>query len=87
MLSGMASAALGCLVGFLEQMKLWRGSSGFQYRRTSFAVCILAWILSLAGFGSLVGFIYPLFGYIGIPCVAYVLIKGASVFYHRKKAV
>ena len=87
MLSGMASAALGCLVGFLEQMKLWRGSAGFPYRRISFAVCILAWALSLAGFGSLVGFIYPLFGYIGIPCVAYVLFKGAAVVYHRKKAV
>ena len=83
MLSGMASAALGCLVGFLEQMKLWRGSAGFPYRRTSFAVCILAWALSLAGFGSLVGFIYPLFGYIGIPCVAYVLIKGFTLFRQR----
>ena len=86
MLSGMASAALGCLVGFLEQMKLWRGSAGFPYRRTSFAVCILAWALSLAGFGSLVGFIYPLFGYIGIPCVAYVLIKGAGAIRKRNKA-
>ena len=83
MLSGMASAALGCLVGFLEQMKLWRGSAGFPYRRTSFAVCILAWALSLAGFGSLVGFIYPLFGYIGIPCVAYVLFKGFTLFRQR----
>ena len=83
MLSGMASAALGCLVGFLEQMKLWRGSAGFPYRRTSFAVCILAWALSLAGFGSLVGFIYPLFGYIGIPCVAYVLVKGFTLFRQR----
>ena len=83
MLSGMASAALGCLVGFLEQMKLWRGSAGFPYRRTSFAVCILAWALSLAGFGSLVGFIYPLFGYIGIPCVAYFLFKGFTLFQQR----
>ena len=83
MLSGMASAALGCLVGFLEQLKLWRGSGGFPYRRISFAVCILAWALSLAGFGSLVGFIYPLFGYIGIPCVAYLLIKGFTLFRQR----
>ena len=83
MLSGMASAALGCLVGFLEQMKLWRGSARFPYRRTSFAVCILAWTLSLAGFGRLVGFIYPLFGYIGIPCVAYVLVKGFTLFRQR----
>ena len=87
MLSGMASAALGCLVGFLEQMKLWRGSAGFPYRRTSFAVCILAWALSLAGFGSLVGFIYPLFGYIGIPCVAYLLIRGAGAIRQRKNAI
>ena len=83
MLSGMASAALGCLVGFLEQLKLWRGSGGFPYRRISFAVCILAWVLSLAGFGSLVGFIYPLFGYIGIPCVAYLLIKDFTLFRQR----
>jgi uncharacterized membrane protein YkvI len=46
-------------------------------------VCILAWALSLAGFGSLVGFIYPLFGYIGIPCVAYVLFKGFTLFRQR----
>ena len=35
--------------------------------------CLAAWILSLAGFGNLVGIIYPLFGWLGIPCTACLL--------------
>ena len=79
MLSGMASAALGCLVGFLEQLKLRAVNTmpgcRFPYRRLSALTCAAAWALSLLGFGNLIGFIYPLFGYIGIPCVAAVLWK------------
>ena len=32
-------------------------------------------------------YLYPLFGYIGIPCVAYLLIRGAGAVRQRKKAI
>lgn len=85
MIAGMASAALGCLVGVLEQIRMsWsirhggagsRGIGVIPYPAASAAACVTAWLLSLLGFGSLIGLIYPLFGYIGIPCVLVLIIR------------
>ncbi|MBQ7534935.1 MAG: hypothetical protein IJT43_04870 [Stomatobaculum sp.] len=85
MLAAMYSAALGCLVGLLEQLRIraagsrsavWSGR--FPYRAVSAAACLGAWALSLMGFGSLIGIIYPLFGWMGIPCVVCLLGKRAG---------
>ena len=76
MLCGMASAALGCLVGLMEQLRLRLGNYTLtrpRYAVLSAGLCLAAWILSLAGFGNLVGIIYPLFGWLGIPCTACLL--------------
>ena len=80
MLAGMASAALGCLVGFLQEVKDRVGGTAFPYRRASAASLAAAWILSLFGFGNLIGFIYPLFGYLGFPCIVSVLLQWGNTY-------
>ena len=64
---GMFSAALSSIIPLLNQASLhW---PILKARRRSFLVlfCLAAYLLSLAGFGNLIGLIYPMFGYISIP--------------------
>ena len=64
---GMFSAALATVIALLTQTGLI--CPVIRRKRRSFLVllCLAAYLLSLVGFGNLVGLIYPLFGYISIP--------------------
>ena len=64
---GMFSAALATIIALVNQTGL-RAPVVLKKRRGSLAVfCVAAYLLSLAGFGNLVGLIYPVFGYLSIP--------------------
>ena len=71
---GMFSAALSSAVALVAQMVAIRPTVKAGTREITASVLILAWMLSLVGFGNLIGIIYPVFGYAGIPfllCVVY----------------
>ena len=64
---GMFAAALSSLIALLNQLGIhW---PILEQKRTLFlsVFSVLGYVLSLAGFGNLVGTIYPVFGYISIP--------------------
>ena len=64
---GMFSSALATIIALLTQLGLI--CPVIQRRRRSFLVlfCLAGYLLSLLGFGNLVGLIYPLFGYLSVP--------------------
>ena len=47
---------------------------------------VLVWAASLAGFGNLVGTVFPVFGYIGIGIIVCICIRYAQCL-RREKAV
>lgn len=60
---GMFACALGTLVALTAQLELhWT-----KAKRLSLPLMAAVFVLSLAGFGNLVGLIYPVFGYASIP--------------------
>lgn len=64
---GMFSSALASIIALLKQASFhW---PVLQVHRRSFLVLFLAiaYVSSLAGFGNLISFVYPIFGYISIP--------------------
>lgn len=67
---GMFAAALSSIIAFLNQGGLHWNSLQTHRRKWLLIVCLAAWLLSLAGFGNLIGIIYPIFGYISIPLLA-----------------
>ena len=71
---GMFSAALCSAVALVAQMAISHPAIETRTRLVTAGVLVSAWMLSLAGFGNLIGIIYPVFGYAGIPfliCVVY----------------
>ena len=64
---GMFSSALASIIALLKQASFhW---PVLQVHRRSFLVLflVIAYVSSLAGFGNLISFVYPIFGYISIP--------------------
>ena len=64
---GMFSSALSSLVALLNQGGFhWR--IFHEHRKPCMLITLaVAFVLSLAGFGNLIGVVYPLFGYVSIP--------------------
>ena len=64
---GMFSAALATIIALVNQILLIRPSLQRKRRFSLALCCLIAYLLSLAGFGNLVSIIYPVFGYLSIP--------------------
>ena len=73
---GMYMAAYGCITALLFQLQELLPAVRRHYRIGAAALCFLAAICSLAGFGSLVGMVYPVFGYLSMPFLLCVGVKG-----------
>lgn len=75
MLLGMFSAALGSLVALLVQLTLRRPALAKRRLPLTAGLSILSYLGSLLGFGSLIGTVYPLFGYASIPLLLCLLVN------------
>ena len=73
--TGMYGAALGCFLALYEQLAIRSGL--VRERRIPFFILsgITAFLCSLAGFSTLVGMVYPVFGYISIPLFVTLAVK------------
>jgi len=70
---GMFSAALSSIVALVNQcITIWPGLARRERALTPLLL-LGAWLLSLAGFGNLIGVIYPVFGYAGIPFLVFLV--------------
>jgi len=78
---GMFCAALSCSVALISQCTLRWPVLGNRPKAFTAALLIAAWLLSLAGFGNLIGIIYPVFGYAGIPFLMFLVNN-----WHKAKA-
>lgn len=84
LLFGMFSNGLASLVAFMEyanrNVKLMD-----RHRKSTMAILmLLVWAVSLAGFGNLVGTVFPVFGYIGIAFIVGICINYARCMKHNK---
>ena len=70
---GMFSSALSSSGAVINQLSLsWDWAN--KWRKLATALLLtLAWLLSLVGFGNLIGVIYPVFGYAGIPFLVFLV--------------
>lgn len=74
LLFGMFSNGLATLVAFMEYVNQ-RSKRMNAHRKISMALLmIVVWASSLAGFGNLVGTVFPIFGYIGIVLIVCIII-------------
>ena len=86
LLFGMFSNALASLVAFMEYMNSNIRVLNTHRKSTMAVLMMLVWAASLAGFGNLVGTVFPVFGYIGIGIIVCICIHYAQCL-QRKKAV
>ena len=86
LLFGMFSNALASLVAFMEYMNSNIRVLNTHRKSTMAVLMVLVWAASLAGFGNLVGTVFPVFGYIGIGIIVCICIHYAQCL-RRKKAV
>ena len=87
----MFSNGLASLVAFMEYANRHVKVMDAHRKITMAVLMLLVWAASLAGFGNLVGTVFPVFGYIGIAvivciCINYIrcgrdgnAVKGAAV--------
>lgn len=87
LLMGMFSNGLASLVALMEYVN--RHVKAFDsHRKITMAVLmLLVWAASLAGFGNLVGTVFPVFGYIGIVAIVCVCINYAKWRKRNKDSV
>lgn len=64
---GMFSAALSSIAAAVSQLALKWEWAAARNKTVTAVLLACAWLLSLVGFGNLIGVIYPVFGYAGIP--------------------
>ena len=75
MLLAMIVSALGCLVALQAQLELeWRKLAA-HHRLSLTVTLVVSCIASLLGFGTLIGVVYPVFGYASIPFFVYLLVR------------
>lgn len=72
---GMFSAAIAAMSAVVGQLAVRRGKDAFPTKRVTLVLLAAAWLLSMAGFGNLVGILYPIFGYLGIPFLVCLVIN------------
>lgn len=85
LLFGMFGTSLSSIVGVMEYAEQ---KSDFVHRHKKillFVVSVIGWICSLAGFGDLIGIVYPISGYFGFAVILAVIIH--YVISKRKKDV
>lgn len=78
---GMLGTSVSCTVAFENFIS---AKSEKAKSKRSFVVilsCVLCFFLSLAGFSDLIGFIYPVFGYLGFAALVLILVN-----YFRRKS-
>lgn len=84
LLLGMFSNGLASLVAFMEYVNR-RVKALESHRRITMAVLmLLVWAASLAGFGNLVGTVFPIFGYIGILFIVCICINYGRCMKRKK---
>ena len=82
LLLGMFSNGLASLVAFMEYVNRHLKVLDRHRRSTMAALMLLVWAASLAGFGNLVGTVFPVFGYIGIAVIVCICINYARCGKH-----
>lgn len=75
LLLGMFSNGLASLVAFMEYINRHVKALETHRRITMAVLMLLVWAASLAGFGNLVGTVFPVFGYIGIVAIVCICIN------------
>ena len=75
LLLGMFSNGLASLVAFMEYVNRHVKALDAHRRITMAVLMLLVWAASLAGFGNLVGTVFPVFGYIGIVAIVFICIN------------
>jgi uncharacterized membrane protein YkvI len=70
---GMFSAALSSCNAIMNQISLSFEWVNARRKLVTTLLLIGAWLLSLVGFGNLIGIIYPVFGYAGIPFLVFLV--------------
>ena len=78
---GMFSSALSCVIALLTQSAChWPVIQ--EKRKVSLGlILVAAFVLSLVGFGNLVGIVYPIFGYVSVP---FLVLLVRNWWKHRK---
>ena len=84
LLFGMFSNALASLVAFMEYMNSNIRVLNTHRKSTMAVLMVLVWAASLAGFGNLVGTVFPVFGYIGIGIIVCICIHYAQCLRRKK---
>ncbi len=77
LLLGMFSNGLASLVAFMEYANRHVKVMDAHRKITMAVLMLLVWAASLAGFGNLVGTVFPVFGYIGIAVIVCICINYA----------
>lgn len=70
---GMFSAALSSSGAVINQLSLAWDWANARRKLVTTLLLVCAWLLSLVGFGNLIGVIYPVFGYAGIPFLVFLV--------------
>ena len=87
LLVAMFCNALASLVGLSAYLEL-RSAFVRRRRRAVLAVlCVLAWAGSLLGFAEIIGVVYPIFGYISIVFLVFMVIHFARAKKQEKKRI
>jgi len=70
---GMFSSALSSSGAVINQLSVSWDWAKTRRKRLTTLLLLCAWLLSLVGFGNLIGVIYPVFGYAGIPFLVFLV--------------
>lgn len=72
---GMFSATLSSMIALIEQLELRLPAVKQHHKGVSLGLLVTAYLGSLLGFGSLIGVVYPFFGYASIPFLLCILVN------------
>lgn len=84
LLLGMYSNGLASLVAFMEYINANVRALNAHRKITMAVLMVLVWAASLAGFGNLVGTVFPVFGYLGIGIIVCICIHYAQCLRQKK---
>jgi len=72
---GMFTCSLATVTAAVNQISVKWKKAAAKPRRVAAAMLSASYLLSLVGFGDLIGVIYPVFGYISIPFLCFIVIN------------
>lgn len=70
---GMFASALGSIMALINQLEQRFSKLPARRKPILILLTILSYFLSLAGFGNLISIVYPIFGYLSIPLLVFLL--------------